>query len=678
MADVRNPSFAGGVEIKPPAKIRDSNELRNINSYEYLLEIYNALDVICKKYPGKVIPPALAPLNKIYEMFHMGMPFYEERMNPGYGDLYTEYLLGIENNLSNVKNYIDQLPDNDDKKFLIAIHDAGIKAIYANPNLALERAGEMVKDLNGPAIKGRMKFPLKDDEYASGTVEIKNATSPTEAGSTMGLLRAMLAPDFKPQSTTSQASIRSYHYIEATKEKIKKRNEEIEQKNLIIDAENKKPDVKKQKPLLPEPQLPQEIRFGTQGQRVNYKPRVSPMFEKFLEIQQTENPSQIITHVYFNNLKRDQRINPAKRFEAGLECDLTSQLEDLGKRHPNIAVITLPADGGLMSHHAFKKHQQDISTNTAYQRMLNIAKGVATPDTERYRDFYISDNVKRLLYGAKRVDGKSVVDTANEEKILKHLLDNSFAKLGIDKNRKETLSTAEMQAVYFHFIKFELTNYILLKLNPVSFNMSCKDAIDRGGISSAYYNLMKSLESGMPLSEDEFHRALHAAPSAVKGRAMNDHINLIWNAVDAYLNNPANKCPEWMVIWRNENAPEGSKHTHLAELDSYIATVQLEKEQGKDVELKAIKESAAIQLKALATYPNKSIPVDENQMKALNNGRLKDIFSNLKKNGLVNEKNIQVMPVSPKAGKSLESPAPTPPPTPHSSKTSSFTSGRTQ
>src|SRR5690606_4438159 len=98
------------------------------------------------------------------------------------------------------------------------------------------------------------------------------------------------------------------------------------------------------------------------------------------------------------------------------------------------------------------------------------------------------------------------------------------------------ISPAQRQAVWFHFNKFELPNYIIQTLQPESINFSCKDAIDRGGVSSAYYNLVKSFETDHPLSREEFDQALHAAPAMVKGRGMNHHLKMIWNTVDAYVN----------------------------------------------------------------------------------------------------------------------------------------------
>ncbi len=89
--------------------------------------------------------------------------------------------------------------------------------------------------------------------------------------------------------------------------------------------------------------------------------------------------------------------------------------------------------------------------------------------------------------------------------------------------------------------------------------MSCKDGIDRAGAASAYYNLIKSIQQGSPLSRQEFERAIHAAPALVKGRGMNYHAKILYNAIDYYLqakqasNEKLPEGAEWLLEWRNDN-----------------------------------------------------------------------------------------------------------------------------
>ena len=166
-----------------------------------------------------------------------------------------------------------------------------------------------------------------------------------------------------------------------------------------------------------------------------------------------------------------------------------------------------------------------------------------------------------------------------EQNILEDLIEKSFKFMGVSPIKKVSLS--KQQAVFFHFIKFEFTHFILDKLQPDSFNISCKDAIDRGGVASAYYNLIKSIKKGAPLSEEEFLRALHGAPTLVKGRGMNFHIKIIWNAIDHFIQAhdrtskktgilPTLDIPTWLRTWRDDNAPSHSKIKYTQKLTDYI------------------------------------------------------------------------------------------------------------
>ncbi len=342
----------------------------------------------------------------------------------------------------------------------------------------------------------------------------------------------MLSSNFKPQHTTSLATVRHYTYTD--------------------------------EPLLS--QSVRELRFGTQGQRHDGQPRIAPLFKQYLRVQSLNTPEKI-THIYFNNLGRDLISGGSERIlqERKKESELTSQLEMLEKDFANVAVITLPAEKGILSKNGYRNSKKKYKYEDVRTDFLNIALENGQSQTKP-KDFYISQSIRKQLFG----------DKDKEKMQLEALIDSSFEAVGIDHNT--ILSDAERQAVYFHFIKFELPNFILNKFKPETFNFSCKDAIDREGVSSAYYNLIKSFEdrnrthsenSNKPMSEEEFNRALHAAPTMVKGRGMNEHINLIWNAVDAYINNPANfevidanVEKKWLIQWRDMNCP----HERVQEL----------------------------------------------------------------------------------------------------------------
>jgi hypothetical protein len=244
-------------------------------------------------------------------------------------------------------------------------------------------------------------------------------------------------------------------------------------------------------------------------------------------------------------------------------------LEALEERHPNIAVITLPADSGIMDISAYK----NTTPQHSYQNVKNDFLMIAMQDpraTQTFKDFYISPRIRALLFQ----DESGHYSQQTEIDKLNALLHKSFAAMAIPPSSQ--LSNATRQAVWFHCIKYELTHYIIETLstgphgvrNPLTVNFSCKDGIDRGGIASAYYHLIRSFElSSQPMNREEFDEALHAASTMVKARGMNYHLQVIWNAVNTYVNSHYERLQQhhehkWLVTWRDENCP----HVRIKEL----------------------------------------------------------------------------------------------------------------
>lgn len=605
--------------------IRDGDELHNLNCYEYLKNIVSVI-------PEDTTVKTLSSLRSYFKKH----PDYRSRI--AYGNLYTRFLLKLESNSEQLRLEIDKLQadlalakarlenmeslgagykDSQAGRLFVRSNQESIQKyqakiqqltklidrIYANPNHALERAAIMVSNVIESAehgstkleneIRGRMlgkanhifgKFHNKLN-YALGHRD-RNKTNPQQEGSNIGRLSSMLSRNFKPQMTTSLASIRDYDYKKSFS-------------------------------------LPVELRFGTQGQYHKGKARVSPLFELWLEAQSVklpaENEQKKVTHIYFNNLARD-RVD----YEGRREKKLTHQLEELEQRHSNIAVITLPADKGLMNAALTRDHRKAMPYQDAFNSMRDIVIGES--DLAQVQDFYISPAIKKLLYPA-----------GSEKDIVEALLSTSFKKLGLAKTVE--LSYAELQAVYFHFIKFELTRYIIDTLQPASFNMSCKDAIDRGGVSSAYYNLLQSIESGKPMSRVEFERALHAAPTLVKGRGMNHHIDIIWNAINSYIHGCQKNnmhIEPWLLEWHADNVPKKSKEYFIKKLLEYIE----HRDQGPHRYtvfaqfVSGDKVSAANKLLNMISHPEHSIVLTEKEWGALQDGSLKKICVDAEKQGL--------------------------------------------
>jgi hypothetical protein len=375
---------------------------------------------------------------------------------------------------------------------------------------------------------------------------------------------------------------------------------------------------------------PIEIRMGTQTQRHEGSAEINPIFREWLKslarnANQQPNASEI-AHLYINNLPRDR-----DDFAGTKERILTEQLEKLEASQQNIAVVTMPADKGLLRHANLHSNRKDIDGHSAYMQIYNIA---TDNSEEKIKDFYISERVKKLIYGTeygsynKRVEGE----------IINQLLKNSFSKLGLDINAM--LSKSEIAAVYFHFIKYELTNFIFDKLQPQTFNTSCKDGIDRGGASSAYFNLMKSIADGKPMSESEFHTALHAAPVLVKGRPMNEHVEHVWAAIHYALpglkeKNP--QLPRWLSEWDLRNTPQyASAHKHNMDwhVERLLRYIEDRSENADNNRLLKIETA-----KKLVTLLNKyEIQLEYEDTRALSDGELQKIFHGLVQDGFLSRK----------------------------------------
>jgi hypothetical protein len=483
-----------------PTTRTTSEQLHNKNCFAYLKNLH-------------INPYIATKLEELDPTLATQLRDLPDRYNPafGYADLYTRFFTVVEENIVEMDRHATDREAFDDF----------IRSIYDNNNRILETTFDEIKHIAasqspiGGSIERQISGHMADTRERSNSI----ALSPAQAGSAYGRFMAMMSANFKPQHTTSLATVRTYDY------------------------QREKPE---RNPV-------REYRFGTQGQRHNGMERVSPLFEAWLrsEVRRSSAPAGAaatgtpITHVYINNLGRDRTGMEGKKEQA-----LTMALESLEGKHPNIAVITLPADKGLMSGSDFKKTNNALNVAEVRDEFLKLALEDGRAKTTK--DFHISDSIRLKLFGGTTWDA--------QKPKLNAMLNSSFAAMGLA--GATTISSAQRQAVWFHFIKFELPKHILETLQPKSVNFSCKDAIDRGGVSSAYYNLMKSIDDGSPMNREEFDRALHAAPTMVKARGMNHHTKLIWNAVDAYLNNEVNynrvkadPKQAWLIEWRDLTCP---------------------------------------------------------------------------------------------------------------------------
>jgi hypothetical protein len=427
--------------------------------------------------------------------------YYNLRVD--YGTLYVQLITSLRNAYTNAKA--------DEKQAAATL----IYHLYHNDNRVLERTYNQVMDEHihtssptSPALEEVYRH------YVSQKSRGKYAAmSPYEAGGNMERLSSTLSSNFDPMSR-GLPTIRHYGYKTAGS--------------------------------------PIEYRFPTQAQRVKGIASVDPLFEGFLDAKPKDK------HVYFNFLRRDERkFSGLKKRLAeyfGKECkkenEMTHALESF--KRDNLTVITLPADDALMNKKAYLETHRYLTKQATTQMFVDVMMSAdgEQVDEVAYKDFNMSPTT-RFKLGFLSEIGKGRV---------KALLAKSFKAVGLDADDGKLISEAQRQAVWFDFVNFQLPQAVMSTLNPAGFNFSCKDAIDRGGVASAWYNLRQSFETTQPMSREEFEQALHAAPLSTKGRGMNEHVTRLWNMVNEYVDNnvEALKDPgkSWLILWRDMHCPK--------------------------------------------------------------------------------------------------------------------------
>lgn len=283
------------------------------------------------------------------------------------------------------------------------------------------------------------------------------------------------------------------------------------------------------------------LRFGAQ---VNGSDKVNKAFIQFLAVKKEKKPQKKFNHVYINLQKRDMK--EGGKFERYFERNRSLALEELEKQEKlGIAVITLPAD----SHFFFKgfSHHTGLNTSNEKTKLSDLKNDIIDAIKNNKRDFYLSKDVKEIVFGdSLDLQVSELFRTAASE------------VLGRPYRPGEEVDPAVRQAIFFHFVKFHLTDHILKKIDPETYNISCKDNIDRGGVHNLWYEFMLTIKNGEKVSLEEFEKNLDASAILVKDRPMNEHRNVIWNMMyQAFTNNPtlfANQAP-WVGDWLSQNIP---------------------------------------------------------------------------------------------------------------------------
>ncbi len=475
-------------------QIRDGDELRNINSYEYLRNFISALSEAKEEFT-----------NNEYRAMKITLEVISKKYDPtyNYGDLYTSFLLKLEK-LTKAKS---------------SLAEKLIKPVYINHSLMLERSYLLIQ----PVLKKYNQTSSKCEQGVRNHLKVKNkkqvnSISPRDTDTHLAKFENKIyARNVRPQTTSSQVSIRSYSHL--------KRSDPI------------------------------EIRMGTQGIFNNFKAEVYSIFTTWLKEvsinKQNLNFSSKVNHIYFNMLPLD-RSNPKKSVKTFFspsahntysEVQFAEQLHTINEEEHNAVFITLPSSRGLLDRKASKKTYDEF-----FLKLLEVTSGTSQ---ERIKDVKMSNYTKKLLYGEKN----SSYDKEQEKIALSALIQETFNRCGFKSG--DELSAEDQQMLSFHFFKHDLPKFIIENLNPKSFNFSCWDGIDRAGIASVYYNLIESIERGTPISQEEFECALHGAPAGVKERSINNQIKLLWSGLNYYVqSNSEMKIPQWLSNWLTQNDPQ--------------------------------------------------------------------------------------------------------------------------
>ncbi len=292
---------------------------------------------------------------------------------------------------------------------------------------------------------------------------------------------------------------------------------------------------------------PTLLRMGTQIQGRN---TVQGAFENYLGAKQSAakqfGSDKDIHHVYINLLKRDLKNQPGK-FERYFERIKTLALEALNKKPLGARVITLPADSAAFFQGFSKRTAKSLDKNKLFE-VENIKQQLISSIKNNEHDFNIPDDVKAILF-----------KNGLEEEVSRLLEQSAHFVLGSPPPTK--ITAEKRQALVFDFIKYGLTQFIAEKLNPDTMNISCKDAIDRGGVHALWFECRRRMERGDMMSEKEFNMHLDASALLVKGRPVNDHRVLIWNVLNqSFISNPKAyaKAP-WVADWLVNNYPVDKK-----------------------------------------------------------------------------------------------------------------------
>ena len=238
------------------------------------------------------------------------------------------------------------------------------------------------------------------------------------------------------------------------------------------------------------------IRMGTPTrQEVPFSASVTPEFRCFLESR-----GKLEHHLYINRQRR-----------TGIEGDRGHALEKLQAHiglQGKITVVTLPADGDFYNQRqAFAK---DCTLETLQTQMVKLM-------ADNQQGFFFPPGLRQRI-----------LDTGEGfTAFMSRCLTASAEELGFGQDAM--LDTRQRRAFIFHFLNKTLAEALIQTVDATTYNHTCKDDIDRGGVANAYLFAVKNRPHAAATAEEleAFAREMEAKTNApaveVKKREVIEH-----------------------------------------------------------------------------------------------------------------------------------------------------------
>lgn len=329
------------------------------------------------------------------------------------------------------------------------------------------------------------------------------------------------------------------------------------------------------------------VRMGCQTRTVQGNIEAFPSFVRYAQALERRDAVAAgkTSLLYISNLKSDNSLVDVAGTSEGQRIYALLQAAD---KVDSLDVVVIPANRSFL--HEKQRHDSDVKIN-----MDEFKKELVEIVLHNGQDFYMSDSTREKLFNiyisqSTRQELSRQVLLGKEDqlrrKIVSAWIDEAIHDLYTRGNVPVEISCAVRQQIATHFFKYTFTNKLIKGLNPSRVTTPCKDNIDRGAVHSIYYHIVqKTMQLNTALvniGEDDrgklvadfnryiaqlLYKEVHCAALLVKGRAINENIDLLAHALRGFVNGPhgqqaqANGAMDSLNQWLCQfNA--GTEHEH--------------------------------------------------------------------------------------------------------------------